>query len=212
MENFVLYEELGRTSHTTVYKGRRRGTIDYVAVICIEKSRRSRATNWVRCIHSLKPHQNIVKFKEWYETNRHLWLVIDLCSGGTLREILRADKKLPIQTVRQFGIDIARGLYFLHNQASIAHGDLTPDRVFLDGGLNLLKISNLSLAQKHTEKLGEIFKQIDAECDVESLLKRDRRYRPADEETDFSSQTGDLYSFGCMIHEMVFGYFPSSKL
>ena len=31
---------------------------------------------------TLIDHPNIVKFKEWYETNRHLWLVIDLCSTG----------------------------------------------------------------------------------------------------------------------------------
>ena len=211
MENFVLYEELGRTKHSTVYKGRRRGTISYVAVICIDKSRRSRATNWVRCIHSLPHHPNIVKFKEWYETNRHLWLVIDLCSGGTLRTVLKADTKLPIETVKMFGQDIVRGLHFLHTTGGIAHGDLTPDRVYLDGSSNVLKISNLSLSQKQNEKLEDIFCQIDADCDLDSLLCKNMSYRPDDEPRFYSSFSGDMYSLGVLIYELIFGILPDKN-
>ena len=31
-------------------------------------------------IHDLN-HPNVVKFDEWYETNNHLWLVVELCTG-----------------------------------------------------------------------------------------------------------------------------------
>ena len=47
MENFVLYEEIGRGQNTIVYKGRRKGTINFVAIHCIDKCRRPQITNLV---------------------------------------------------------------------------------------------------------------------------------------------------------------------
>lgn len=47
MENFVLYEELGRGDHSIIYKGRRKGTINFVAIHCIEKCKRPEVTNTV---------------------------------------------------------------------------------------------------------------------------------------------------------------------
>uniref|UniRef100_A0A286XAU7 Protein kinase domain-containing protein n=1 Tax=Cavia porcellus TaxID=10141 RepID=A0A286XAU7_CAVPO len=80
MENFILYEEIGRGSKTVVYKGRRKGTINFVAILCTEKCKRPEITNWVRLTHEIK-HKNIVTFHEWYETSNHLWLVVELCTG-----------------------------------------------------------------------------------------------------------------------------------
>lgn len=47
MENFVLYEELGRGESSIIYKGRRKGTIHFVAIHCIEKCKRAEVTNTV---------------------------------------------------------------------------------------------------------------------------------------------------------------------
>ena len=47
MENFVLYDEVGRGKHTIVYKGRRKGTINFVAIHCIDKCKRPQITNLV---------------------------------------------------------------------------------------------------------------------------------------------------------------------
>ncbi|XP_054536541.1 serine/threonine-protein kinase ULK4 isoform X5 [Pan troglodytes] len=47
MENFILYEEIGRGSKTIVYKGRRKGTINFVAILCTDKCKRPEITNWI---------------------------------------------------------------------------------------------------------------------------------------------------------------------
>lgn len=47
MENFILYEEIGRGSKSVVYKGRRKGSIHFVAIICSEKFKRPELTNHV---------------------------------------------------------------------------------------------------------------------------------------------------------------------
>lgn len=103
-----MYEEIGRGSRSVVYKGRRKGSIHFVAIICSDKSKRPELTNHVckrnissaicfkqtvslclinvtlspqvRLAHDIK-HDNVVSFYEWYETSNHLWLVVEMCTG-----------------------------------------------------------------------------------------------------------------------------------
>lgn len=228
MENFVLYEELGRTKYSTLYKGRRRGTINYVAIINIEKSRKPRTTNWVRCLHHLPSHPNIVKWIEWYETGRHLWMVVELCSGGSLRDLLNFDKVLPPILIKNFMVHICQGLYYLHSNMTV-HGDLTPENIFLDGNSNTLKISNFDLSQRINENLSETFKSIDKDCKLEEMFVREEKYRPSEEKLNESAANsqrqnsanshkksqkikstpeGDMYSLGCLMLEMSLGNLP----
>ena len=54
MENYIIYEEIGKGSACTVYKGRRKGTINFVAVLSVKKQRRAAITNWVRIGHQAR--------------------------------------------------------------------------------------------------------------------------------------------------------------
>ena len=80
MENFILYDEINRDENSIMYKGRRKGSINFVAIHCMDKARRPEVTNRVRLTHELD-HPNVVQFYEWYETTNHLWLVVELCTG-----------------------------------------------------------------------------------------------------------------------------------
>ena len=112
MENYIIYDEIGVGSACSVYKGRRKGTIDFVAVLSVKKSRRAAITNWVRIgkrlwvimnewvINYSQGHQlshpNVTEFREWYETTNHLWLVIELCTGGSLEQVMKQVIHLPL--------------------------------------------------------------------------------------------------------------------
>lgn len=47
MNNFHIYEEVGKGKFSVVYKGRKKKTIDYVAVKSVEKNRRKKVLNEV---------------------------------------------------------------------------------------------------------------------------------------------------------------------
>ncbi|KAM8846825.1 serine/threonine-protein kinase ULK4 isoform 1-T2 [Synchiropus picturatus] len=144
MENFFQYEELGRGSSSIVYKGRERGTLNYIAIICADKSKRPEITNHVRLCHNLD-HPSIVRFYEWYMTSKHLWMIVELCSGGSLESLILDDKGLSEDTVREFGLDVVRGLEHIH-KSGIIFSDLTPAKILLDGS-GRLKFSNFSRAK-----------------------------------------------------------------
>ncbi|XP_076433531.1 serine/threonine-protein kinase ULK4 isoform X5 [Peromyscus maniculatus bairdii] len=212
MENFILYEEIGRGSKTVVYKGRRKGTINFVAILCTEKCKRPEMTNWVRLTHEIK-HKNIVTFHEWYETSNHLWMVVELCTGGSLETVIAQDENLPEEVVREFGVDLVTGLHHLH-RLGILFCDLTPGKILLEGP-GTLKFSNFCLARVEGESLEEFFALVAAEegggDNGENTLKKSMKNRVRGSPiyaapeimkgTDFSVAS-DLWSLGCLLYEM----------
>ncbi|XP_059508122.1 serine/threonine-protein kinase ULK4 isoform X2 [Stegostoma tigrinum] len=218
MENFVLYEEIGKGNKSTVYKGRRKGTINFVAILCIDKSKRPEITNRVRLTHGVD-HQNIVQFHEWYETSNHLWLVVELCTGGSLAMVIAQDEYLHENVVRQFGIDLVMGLRRIH-ELGIIFCDLNPAKILLDGS-GTLKYSNFSLAKAEGENLEEFFSLISGEDDlVESNSGTERtksKIRARGSSTYMApeilkgedySPVSDLWSLGCVLYEMFTGKPP----
>ncbi|XP_030065229.1 serine/threonine-protein kinase ULK4 [Microcaecilia unicolor] len=218
MENFILYEEIGRGSKSVVYKGRRKGTINFVAILCIDKSKKPEITNWVRLTHDIR-HKNVVTFHEWYETSNHLWLVVELCTGGSLEMVIAQDEQLPEEVVREFGIDLVTGLYRIHN-LGIIFCELTPAKILLDGP-GTLKFSNFSLAKAEGENLEEFFAFVGSEegtnDDGESTPLRNLKGRVKGSPlytapevihgADFSVAS-DLWSLGCVLYEMYSGKSP----
>ncbi|XP_065126224.1 serine/threonine-protein kinase ULK4 [Paramisgurnus dabryanus] len=219
MENFFLYEEIGRGSRSVVYKGRRKGSIHFVAIICSEKSKRPELTNHVRLAHDIK-HDNVVSFYEWYETSNHLWLVVEMCTGGSLAGLISQDKSLPEDVVLEFAIDLIKGLKHIHD-SGIVFSDLTPAKILLDGP-GTLKYSNFCLAKAQGESLEEFFSLlmtedtgdskdnlISLQKDIKSRIRGSPVYCAPEVLTGAdSSFSSDLWALGCILYEMFTGNPP----
>uniref|UniRef100_A0A663DUL6 Unc-51 like kinase 4 n=1 Tax=Aquila chrysaetos chrysaetos TaxID=223781 RepID=A0A663DUL6_AQUCH len=194
MENFILYEEIGRGSKTVVYKGRRKGTINFVAVLCTDKCKRAEITNWVRLTHEIR-HKNIVTFHEWYETSNHLWLVVELCTGGSLESVIAQDEHLPEDVVRELGVDLITGLYHIH-KLGIIFCELTPGKILLEGP-GTLKFSNFCLAKVDGENLEEFFALVGSEEGEGDVSEKNLINR---------IQAEGVYFFGCFLRKMSSSY------
>ncbi|XP_048190445.1 serine/threonine-protein kinase ULK4 [Perognathus longimembris pacificus] len=218
MENFILYEEIGRGNKTIVYKGRRKGTINFVAILCTEKCKRPEITNWVRLTYEIK-HKNIVTFHEWYETSNHLWLVVELCTGGSLETVIAQDESLPEDVVRAFGADVIAGLHHLHT-LGIVFCDISPGKILLEGP-GTLKFSNFCLAKVEGENLEDFFALVAAEegggdsgenslrKSMKARVKGSPVYRAPEvvKGTD-CTPASDLWAVGCLLYEMFSGKPP----
>jgi serine/threonine-protein kinase ULK4 len=159
MNNFHIYEEVGKGKFSVVYKGRKKKTIDYVAVKSVEKNRRKKVLNevsefrlanvlnfvQVRIFHNLK-NRHILKFYNWYETRNHLWIIFEYCAGGDLLQLIEQDKILPESTIQKFGRDLAQGLYYLHANG-VLYCDLKPSNVLINE-YSTLKLCDFGLSRK----------------------------------------------------------------
>lgn len=78
-------------------------------------------------MHTLD-HLNVLRFYEWYETPKHIWVITELASGGVLAEILKQDVRIAPEKVGEFVKDISSGLNYLHFN-DILYCDLRPQKV-----------------------------------------------------------------------------------
>ncbi|XP_017329520.1 serine/threonine-protein kinase ULK4 isoform X1 [Ictalurus punctatus] len=220
MENFILYEEIGRGSRSVVYKGRRKGSIHFVAIICSKKSKRPELTNHVRLTYDMK-HNNVVSFYEWYETSNHLWLVVELCTGGSLKAVISQDECLSDDVVREFAMDLLKGLKYIHD-SGIVLSDFSPTKILLDGP-GTLKYSNFCLAKAQGENL-EFFALVTSEqggdnkesaTPQKNIKNRTQGYQgsllycaPEVLRGESTSISSDLWGLGCVLCEMFTGKPP----
>ncbi|XP_061772276.1 serine/threonine-protein kinase ULK4-like [Nerophis ophidion] len=210
MDNFILYEELGSGSTSVVYKGRRKGHLNYVALKCSDKAKRPEITNHVR-LSQLVDHPNIVHFYEWYETKKHLWLVTEICTGGSLESVIKRDGCLPEDVVRKFGWDLVKGLNHIY-KLGIIFSDLTPTKILVDSS-GMLKLGNFCHSKTEKETLKDFFSLCceDAKDEKYDEMMKKRiegstTYKaPEVQQGAETTVKSDLWALGCILYYMYTG-------
>ena len=211
MDRYHIYEAIGRGKHSVVYKGRRKKTIQHYAIKSVDKSQRPRVLQEVQVLRSLS-HDLVLKFYAWYETQNHLWLILEYCVGGDLLALLRQDEALPPKSVAAFGRDLAVALRVLHKSGTL-HCDLKPSNVLVDEN-GRLKLCGFGLAKKTADAAKDGPEGVSGGGEggpKDGLSKRGTPCYMAPElftEGGVHSYASDLYALGCVLYECCVGKPP----
>lgn len=212
MNNYHLYEEIGHGKHSTIYKGRRKFTIHYVAVKSIDKTKRSRVLNEYSIgkeVLDSGSEPSLCGVYEWHETRNHLWVVGEYCAGGDLLRVLKQDACISLESqVVDFFAQIAKGLLVMHAKG-VVFADMKPGNIlFTESGD--VKLTGFSVSQR----IDDIEVALTSSGLVNhGLPRRGSPFYMAPElfdETGFHSIASDIYAFGCVLCEIVSGRTPFS--
>jgi serine/threonine protein kinase len=160
---------------------------------------RARLKREAETIAKLDHHPAITTIHDIGEYDGHLFLVMELLRGEDFASVLAAHPEgLPIEQVLSYGIRIAEGLAFTHG-AGVIHRDIKPANLMLlvDGRV---KICDFGLARV-LDDANPLTVSGQAVGTPAYMAPEQRTGGPVD-------GRADLYSLGCVLHELVTGERP----
>lgn len=205
---FKTYEEIGRgkNSGSIVYRARQPQSLEYVAakqtptrIQALKTKVQTEAT-----FLSSNIHPNILRFISWYQSNDEIWLITELCEGGSLESLLSREYHYwPEVSVESFASDIRDALHFLHLKG-ITFNELLSSNILvdIDGNIKLADFEFASQIVKHQPLTIDI---IDKHVKSNGYLHKAPETLLPDGSHSISS---DLFSFGCLLYKILFRHYP----
>eukprot|EP01061_Rhynchopus_euleeides_P024816 TRINITY_DN399_c0_g1_i1.p1 TRINITY_DN399_c0_g1~~TRINITY_DN399_c0_g1_i1.p1 ORF type:complete len:444 (+),score=188.05 TRINITY_DN399_c0_g1_i1:379-1710(+) len=152
-------------------------------------------------VMKLLKHDNIVQLKEVLQTQKHIYLILELITGGELFDRIVAAKKFDEPTARRYFQQLIMGIYYCHQQG-IAHRDLKPENLLLDGNDNL-KISDFGLSNLQRGGAGGGGTLLQTVCGTPNYVAPEVL-----KEKGYNGITADIWSCGVILFVMLAGYLP----
>eukprot|EP01064_Diplonema_japonicum_P008193 TRINITY_DN15692_c0_g1_i2.p1 TRINITY_DN15692_c0_g1~~TRINITY_DN15692_c0_g1_i2.p1 ORF type:complete len:460 (+),score=69.87 TRINITY_DN15692_c0_g1_i2:54-1382(+) len=152
-------------------------------------------------VMKLLKHDHIVQLKEVLQTQKHIYLILELITGGELFDRIVTAKKFDEPTARRYFQQLILGIYYCHQQG-IAHRDLKPENLLLDGNDNL-KISDFGLSNLQRGGAGGGGTLLQTVCGTPNYVAPEVL-----KEKGYNGITADIWSCGVILFVMLAGYLP----
>jgi myosin-1 len=95
-------------------------------------------------LHSKLHHPNIVEFYKAFSYLKSTYVVLEICSNGSLADALKKRKFFTMPEIRRFVIQTCGAVKYLHTR-NIVHRDLKTGNLVLDERMNI-KVGDFGLA------------------------------------------------------------------
>lgn len=204
-EKYQLGHILGRGSFAKVYYAKSLQDNSSVAIKVIEKPSNSdpnmepRLIREVSVMRRLNNHPNILKLHEVMATKTKIYLVMELAKGGELFTKLSRRGRLSESTCRTYFQQLVSTVHFCH-QNGVAHRDLKPQNLLLDGCGNL-KVSDFGLSALPEQIRGDGMLYTACGTPVYTAPEVVRR-------NGYDGAKADAWSCGVILFVMLVGYLP----
>lgn len=198
---------LNNGSFGMVFMARDTTNDETVAIKCLTKKSAADETTWsvsidekseeLQCHALLGSHPNIVNLRESFETDSHVFIVLEYCSRGDLYEAIRTGTG-PLETehVRQFMLELVDAVSYIHGKG-LYHRDIKPENIFLtDSGA--MKLGDFGLATSDT-------------WTFESSVGSDRYMSPEQYDSagaGYAPEQADIWAVGICLLNILFSRNP----
>ena len=149
-------------------------------------------------LHSrLASHPNIVNLIDSFETDAHLYIVLEFCGQGDLYEAIRhGHGPLETEHVRQFMLELVDAVAYAHSKG-VYHRDIKPENIFL--------------AQDGSMKLGDFGLATTDKWSYEMTVGSDRYMAPEQFDSagaGYSPADADIWAIGICLLNILFSRNP----
>jgi serine/threonine protein kinase len=152
-----------------------------------------------RYAHQLQ-HKNIVPVLNFGQDGNLLYLVMPLVTGGTLKELLKAEHPLPIPQAQRYLNDLADAIDAIHHHPQqIIHRDIKPSNLLIHQDDGRLVITDFGIARATQQE--------------KALTQRGWRlgtehYIAPEQEHGKAEPASDIYAMGVIGYQMLTGLLP----
>jgi serine/threonine protein kinase len=201
LSDFELITTLGRGTFGKVMKARYRpdGRIYAIKVLSKSMVHQKRMVDYVReekgIMAFLPPHPFIVQLHFAFQTDHHLYFVMDFLTGGELYAHMQPLERLPLHAARFYAAELLLALEHIHRY-DVAHRDLKPENIVL-GADGHLFLTDFGLARSKFSQKRRF-----------SFVGSAEYLSPEVVRTEGQTKAIDWWGFGCMVYEFLTGKTP----
>ena len=202
IDDFILGPQLGKGGFATVYSARSKQTNEEVAIKIIDKDSMRSAGILDRVktevsIHSKLKQSSVVELLTYFESDKHVYLVLELCQNGELFSYLKRHKVVLNERETACVLyQICTGLVYLHSH-SILHRDLSLSNILLTSSFQI-KIGDFGLATHLSDHL----QRHTTICGTLDFMA------PEIFSSDSQGFYSDIWSLGCIMYILLTGNSP----
>lgn len=143
-------------------------------------------------IHKKLSHPNILPLLKLFEDTQYVYILLELCSLS-LYDVLKTEHIFMKNVVINYATQLINGLYYLHDSMHVLHRDIKPHNIIVCG--DSLKIADFGLATNN--------------INIKMSNAGTPNYiSPEILNGDIITYASDIWSFGCVLFVMIFGYPP----
>jgi putative serine/threonine-protein kinase prkC len=141
-------------------------------------------------------HPHLVGVYDFNSDGDHVFLIMELITGGTLRELLAERGAMPDYAASAVMRSVLTGLAAVHN-AGMVHRDLKPDNILIDGN-HQVKLSDFGLVRAASASQGK----------SNQIVGTVAYLSPEQVSGDDITTASDVYSAGIVLFELLTGTTP----
>jgi tetratricopeptide (TPR) repeat protein len=145
-------------------------------------------------------HPGIVPLFDSGAAGEHLFYIMPLVEGESLRDRLKREAQLPLDDTLEILRDVASALDYAHTRG-VVHRDIKPENIMLSGGHAL--VADFGIARAISNAGGERLTETSLSVGTPAYM--------SPEQVDSTAQIdgrADVYSLGCVAYEMLSGEPP----